>query len=374
MAPPLPRPPPRGNPFRLLFDAHGPYVGRLARSFGVRDADVPDVVQLVFVALHQAIDRGLDTSVPLLGWLRTITVRTARDHRKLASHERERLADSGDLETPDTDRTPEERVQAIDMHRLVNEVLDALPPEQRLVLVMSDMEEMPMSEIAADLEIAEDTGYTRLRAARSNFRAACAERRSQAAFLPFALWEPSDLLHGARAVPPMSAESMDDIWRGLVRTLGPGIVGAGLAGGALAPAVAKAGAVLTAKQAVIGAVVAVLVGVGLHAAFVASRDEPPAPQVIASRDEAPAASAVAAPPAPSASVVVAPRVVTTTTTSATTETEASERAWLATARDALEQGNTKKARDALAHVRSPRFAGEREDLRRLLPAAQDGGP
>jgi hypothetical protein len=268
-------------------------------------------------------------------------------------------------------------VQAIDVHRLVNEVLDTLPHDQRVVLVMSDMEEMPMSEVAAVLEIPEGTGYSRLRAARTNFRAACTERRAQPAFLAFALWEPQDLLHGARSVPPVPREGMEDIWRRLVDAIGPAIVGAGVAGGALAPAAAKAGAVLTAKQAVIGAVVAVFVGMGLHAAFASSPEKPPAPDVIASHDKAPAASAAEAPPAPSASVAsvaLARPVVTAATTGARPETEASERAWLTAARDALEQGKPQKALAALAHVRSPRFAGKREDLRRLVIAAQDGGP
>jgi DNA-directed RNA polymerase specialized sigma24 family protein len=59
-------PPPR--PFADLFHAHKRFVSHLARRAGVPFGDVPDVVQKVFMALHEAtVERGLDTGAPLWG-------------------------------------------------------------------------------------------------------------------------------------------------------------------------------------------------------------------------------------------------------------------------------------------------------------------
>lgn len=383
-SPPPQPPPPRTDPFRLLYDTYAPIVLRLAQHL-VPGADVPDIVQRVFLALHLAVGRGLDTSRSLRGWLRDVTFRTARDDRELAHHASEVLSAPGSIEAADEAPSSEERMETIDVHVVTNSVLDALRPELRIVLVMSDIEEMTMPEIAALLVIPVGTGYTRLRAARAAFKAAWNERRAtgHAAVLPFALWEPHDLLHGARADPRMPAELMDQMWRRVVDALGSGLAGAGVAGAAgaaLAATTAKAGAVLTAKQAALGAVVAVLVGVGLHAAVESIGEKPPAPAlvVIASHDKAPAAAVappvVTATAVPVASIADAPSVAARVDAGAAPSADLSELKWMQNARDALDQGHPDKALDALAHVRSPRFATDREELRHRALAYHDAGP
>jgi RNA polymerase sigma-70 factor (ECF subfamily) len=382
MGSPAPRLPPWADPFRILVDHHATYIGRRARYAGVRAADVPDVLQQVLLALHEAMGRGFDPSGAIQSWLRAVTYRIARDHRKLARNDRERLSATGLVETTDQAPNAEEGMQAIDAHRLVEEVLDRLPPEQRLVLVMSDIDEMPMSETAEVLEIPLGTGYTRLRAARRAFEEAWSAQRATGhpAVLPFELWEARDLIHAAQATPDLPREALDEIWRRLTVALGPGLVSAG-AGAAAGATAAKAGAMLTAKQAGIGAVVALLAGAGLHAMLGSAGERAAAPVVVAGRDEAPATAvpatssasasvAAATPPAASAPAGAAPPV----RPGVAPDTEQAERTWFLAARDAVERGDFPAARAALTHLRSPRFAQEREELRRLLRAYEDGGP
>ena len=57
-----------------------------------------------------------------------------------------------------------------DVHRLVDGVLDMLPPEQRIVLAMSDIEEMAGREIAEVLALPHPTVRSRLRLARDRLR------------------------------------------------------------------------------------------------------------------------------------------------------------------------------------------------------------
>lgn len=373
------------TPFRLLFDEHAPFVARCARNYGVREDDVPDIVQQVFFALHQAVGRGLNVSVSVRGFLRAVTYRTARDHRKLAMNEREVLTAKGRLEMADMAPTAEDRMHAIDVHRMTNRILDELPPELRIVLAMSDIDEMPMSEIAEVLEIPVGTGHTRLRAARRAFEHAWNEQRATGdrAVLPFMLWDARDLLHGARATPPLPPEVMDNIWRRLVETIGSSIAvaaAAGIAGGVVAAGTAKAGAVLVAKKAAV-VIVAMVAGAGLYAALLSPPDTSPEAEpvvVLAGHDRAasittaPSVSVALAPSAPSASVTAIAAVPTAS--AAAVSSNVSERAWLGAARDAIERQDFAAARAAIAHVRSDRFAKEREELRRLVLAYQDGGP
>lgn len=387
------------HPFRMLFAAHAPYVARCARNYGVRDADVPDVVQQVFVALHHAIRRGLDLSRPLSSWLCAVTYRTARDHRRRAMNEQEVLSVTGSIETADETPDPEATMQAIDVHRMTYMVLDELPPHLRVVLAMSDIDDLPMSEVAAVLEIPLGTAYTRLRAARRAFEEAWNQQRATGhrAALPFMLWDASDLLHAARATPNLAPEITDAIWRGLVDAIGPSIVvgaAAGLAAATSGSPAAGAAKALAARK-VAGVVVTMVAAVGLFAALRPaadrSHDPEPSPAAHASHDIGPATSdamtaAVTpvdqcstpaastatpsiAPVARAASRRPNPTARAVTKASAVTATNVSERTWLQAGRDALDRGDVAAARAALAHVESARFARERDELLRLA-----GGP
>jgi RNA polymerase sigma-70 factor (ECF subfamily) len=379
-------PPP---PFAPLYRAHFRLVRHLVALVGVRDADVADVVQEVFARLDRALRGGLDASRPLLGWLKRTAVRCACDHRALA-RSREQPATEA-MDPADGGPNPEEHMEIIEARSHVRAVLDALPDELRLVLVMSDVEEMPMTEIAEVLEIPVGTGYTRLRAARGRFEQTWAQRRAGglAGVAPFLLWDAQSLLKTQQAVPPAPDGFEEEVWRRLTETMGRG-----LAGGAAAAGAVKAGMVLSAKQLAAGALVAALVGAGIHAVVGAAREVPPvaAVGVPADRDGVAAgvpgaavsstASAEAAPTAPegtAAPTATAPTAAAPTAAEGTAAPtaapnhEAAERMLLDSARAAIEQGHLAEARAALSRVKSPRFAAQRDELRRLVNAYQDGG-
>ncbi|MFS8065425.1 MAG: sigma-70 family RNA polymerase sigma factor, partial [Byssovorax sp.] len=150
---PPPPSPAADETFEGLVCGNASRVRRLVRRAGVPAADEMDVIQEVFLALHLAVGRGLNIALSLGDWLKKITYRIARDRLKLAYHARELLTEEGEIEPQDEGASPEEHMQRIDVRHLVGAVLDDLPPHLRLVLVMSDADEMPMSEIAEVLEI-----------------------------------------------------------------------------------------------------------------------------------------------------------------------------------------------------------------------------
>jgi RNA polymerase sigma-70 factor (ECF subfamily) len=367
--------PPRS--FEELYREHKRFVCLFAWRMGVPEGDVPDVMQKVFMALHEAIAaRRVDTGAPLKAWLRKVTFRTARDHLERAHQDREVLSLDGAVEAVDGAPSPEERVVTIDLHRFVDGVLGTLPRELRVVLVMSDLEDMTGRDIAEVLELPEGTVSSRLRAARRAFEAALNEQRANghAAVMPFALWGAGDLLHAARSVPDVPEQMMDEVWRRLVQSI-PSLAGAGAAA---AVATVKAGAVFTAKQAAVGAVAALFLGAGLHALLgPAIKSERRAPEeVTVAHHQAPVTVTTASVPSaePVATVAVVPSASALADAGAAPAGDGMDRTWLKNARDAYERGDFEAARRALARVKGSHLAREREELRSLLPpAGRDGG-
>ncbi|MEP7125355.1 MAG: sigma-70 family RNA polymerase sigma factor, partial [Byssovorax sp.] len=398
-------PPVEGETFERLVRDNTALVRRVVRRAGVREANEKDVIQEVFLALHLAKGRGLNISTSLHDWLKKITYRIARDHLKLAYNARESLMEKGGIDPQDEGPSPEEDLQRIDVRQLVDEVLDELPTHLRLVLVMSDADEMPMSEIAEILEIAVGTGYSRLRVARREFALAwkkhCEKQAPHVAaygLAPFLLFDAGALRDLERAVPDVPGGFQDQVWNRLAEALGPGLTGggAGPAAGSTATAAAAKGATmaagksagvhLTATQLAIGVVASALAGAGLYALIAALGAEPP-PATI-QKDNLPVA--VASPEPSNASLSPLPfssATATTTspaaTTSALADGDAAERNVLERARASLGRAAiapSAHARDleiaaaltALAdHERrfpSALYAQQRDQLRRQILA------
>lgn len=292
MGPPSRSRRPGAEVFTVLVRAHARLVRLAAWQAGAPEADLADVAQEVFLRLSHAIEGGLDTSAPLDGWLRRVAYTVTRDRLKLARNAREAVSATGELDAADTAPNPEEQVQAINLHRLVNSVLDELPSAQREVLVMSDIGEMPMSEIAQELGIPIGTGVSRLAAARKAFERKLRDKQAggDLAVLPFALWGAGNLTEAARAPPAAPAGFEDDVVARVTAALAAGLAGpaAALTGGATtaaAASAANAGVVLTSAQIGGGLLAAMILGAGLHAAFVAGHDEAPSPTAALSARE-----------------------------------------------------------------------------------------
>jgi RNA polymerase sigma-70 factor (ECF subfamily) len=145
---------------------HADFVWRSLHRLGVHDADLPDVMQEVFVVVHRR-RRDFDPASSIRGWLFGICVRLVKNYRRKAFRRRERFF----AEVPE-DRfvgggsDPETEVAAREARRTAQRLLDKLDPEKRAVLVMFEVEAMSCDAIAEALGIPVGTVYSRLHAAR----------------------------------------------------------------------------------------------------------------------------------------------------------------------------------------------------------------
>lgn len=148
---------------RKLIAEHSQYVWRLLLHLGVRQADVEDSCQDVFVIVHRRLSdfRG-DSAIRT--WIYGICVRVASDDRRRAHVVREVLeAESNDLVQP-ADQV--ERVIQRESLECLRRILDLLDEEKRAVFVLYEIEELSMTDVAIAVQCPIQTAYSRLHAAR----------------------------------------------------------------------------------------------------------------------------------------------------------------------------------------------------------------
>jgi RNA polymerase sigma-70 factor (ECF subfamily) len=155
--------------FRSVFDREFDYVWTSLRRLGVRESDLEDVAQDVFVKVHRQFD-DYDRSRPIRPWLFAFAARSASEWRRLTRH---RLEVIGHREEP-VARTPSADVAlatAEDVD-LVLRALEYVDADRRNVFILYELDDCPMKEIARSIGIPLFTGYSRLRLARKEFAAA----------------------------------------------------------------------------------------------------------------------------------------------------------------------------------------------------------
>jgi len=171
--------PPRpagGTDLPSIYRSELAYVWKTLRRLGAPPADLEDLAHDVFVVVHRHL-ADYDPTRPLRPWLFGIAVRVFSDHRRVGRNARESPGHS--LEAIDAGPSVEERLEGQEARALLMTALDALELEQRVVLVMHDLDEQSIPEIAAALAIPLNTAYSRLRLARAAVVARIARLRGR---------------------------------------------------------------------------------------------------------------------------------------------------------------------------------------------------
>ncbi|MDH5492224.1 MAG: RNA polymerase sigma factor [Myxococcales bacterium] len=157
--------------FSQIFSEHAPYVWRVLRRMGIREADVEDVLQEVFLRVHRRLPHFEGRS-SLRTWIYGFCIRTASEHRRRAHIRREVLAEDQDhlplsAVAPEHERALSQR----DARRELDALLGTLDEEKRAVFVLFEIEQLPMAEVAIAIERPLQTAYSRYYAARDQLKA-----------------------------------------------------------------------------------------------------------------------------------------------------------------------------------------------------------
>ena len=155
-----------------VYSAHADFVWASLQRLGVRPPDLDDVLQEVFVIVHQRL-HTFDHSSKLTTWLFGICLRAASDYRRRAWRRREQVGDAP-VEEPATSEayTPEDAAVGQQSRARLDKILDELDLEKRAVFVMFEVEELSCDEIAGIVGVPVGTVHSRLHAARKQFERA----------------------------------------------------------------------------------------------------------------------------------------------------------------------------------------------------------
>ena len=157
--------------FARLFEEHFAFVCRSLQRLGVRQADMEDIAQELFLSVHRVWLQS-DRTRPIKPWLFGFAVRYASNYRRLSWHRGRELDD-----VPISPKLHDK----LAAKRTVLHALSALDFDKRVVLVMHDLEEFTAPEIALELSLPLNTVYSRVRLAREAFRQLVQTEKGEAA-------------------------------------------------------------------------------------------------------------------------------------------------------------------------------------------------
>lgn len=150
-----------------LVGAHFDFVWRNVKRLGVREGDVDDTVQRVFLTAARKVDEIRDGAER--AFLYAIAVREASHARRTYRRRGEEAGEDALADRSTGALRPDEQVDREQAKRLIAEVLDGMDEELRSVFVLFEVEEMTAAEIAELLGLPAGTVKSRLRRAREVF-------------------------------------------------------------------------------------------------------------------------------------------------------------------------------------------------------------
>jgi RNA polymerase sigma-70 factor (ECF subfamily) len=156
--------------FAEVYRDYATYSWRVLRRLGVREADVADVCQELFLVVHKKLP-GFAHRSSLRTWLYSIAIRCASDYRRRAHIKREQPTRALDDREPIDAPQPASLAQR-EARALLDQILDTLDEPKRAVFVLYELEELAMAEVADAIGCPLQTAYSRLHAARAEFEAA----------------------------------------------------------------------------------------------------------------------------------------------------------------------------------------------------------
>jgi RNA polymerase sigma-70 factor, ECF subfamily len=146
------------------------FVWRTLVRLGVREADRMDVAQNVFIVVHRQLG-GFEGRSELTTWLFSICRLVVRDYLRSSRIRLEVVVDVGELcKRVALAEKSEHGIDAEDLSRTLDAILDKLPEKLRVPFVLFEIDEMSGEDIARLLKVPVGTVRSRLRLARAAFQ------------------------------------------------------------------------------------------------------------------------------------------------------------------------------------------------------------
>lgn len=165
--------------FRELVEGHRDRVYNITyRMLGNR-AEAEDVAQEVFIAVFKTIDSFREES-KFSTWLYRVTVNHCKNRIKYLARRHDRDKDELDenaggvngatLGTPVRAAQPDRALEGVQMEQLLQQAIESLDDDHRVVVVLRDVEDLSIEEICDITGLPDGTVKSRLHRARLALR------------------------------------------------------------------------------------------------------------------------------------------------------------------------------------------------------------
>lgn len=154
-----------------IYEAHFDFVWRNARRLGVPEDGADDVTQDVFIIVQRRIGT-FDPRGSIRAWIFGILSRVVSDYRRSFRRKGSRNVSinhdqyANDVNTAAPDSSPLEGAERAERRHLLEQLLENLDEDKRTLLILSELEEWTLREIAELLGSNTSTIYSRLQAAK----------------------------------------------------------------------------------------------------------------------------------------------------------------------------------------------------------------
>jgi RNA polymerase sigma-70 factor (ECF subfamily) len=160
-------------PFVQIYREQADFVWRNARRLGVPASSADDVVQDVFIVVQRRLT-DFDGRVAIRSWIFGILVHVVRLYHRGHQRKDARCVSLDQSSSPGAvaeapGLNPSEEAERAERMRLLETLLGQLSEDKRLLLVLSELEEWTLREIADYLGSNINTVFSRLRAAKLAF-------------------------------------------------------------------------------------------------------------------------------------------------------------------------------------------------------------
>ena len=158
-----------------LYEKYKTQVYRTALAVTHDERAAEDILQETFLRVYTYADR-IDETRPLGPWLYRATVNLAYSWTSRVKRWLHYLQDVLDRWTSPAQWRPEAVAEEREQRQNLQQVIDALPPRHRAVIILYYLEELSLREIAYVMDVPEGTVKSRLHYARESLRKALVER------------------------------------------------------------------------------------------------------------------------------------------------------------------------------------------------------
>lgn len=161
--------------FQPFYEGNVKFVWRTLRRLGVREAELADATQEVFVVVYRRMHEFEGRSKATT-WLFRIAFNVARNQRRKAYERYEVPDDESVGDRVDEASDVDSELKRRQGRAILQSLLDSMPLEQRAAFVLFELEGLTTNEVAEALDVPVGTVASRVRRARETFQQGLARR------------------------------------------------------------------------------------------------------------------------------------------------------------------------------------------------------